>query len=602
MTFTTNSLLPWLALLLPLGSAGVITLFTRRWRNISSAISVAAVLGSFVCSCAIFGKVDISAAEFTWIDIRGVFTVPLAFILDDLSRLMLLVVSGVGALIHIYSLGYMRDDEGKSRYFAALSLFMFAMLGIVLANNFVMLFIFWELVGFTSYVLIGHWFERDSAAEAAKKAFLTTRVGDFGFMIGILMVWMATGSVVFDDIIAHLSKITSNPGYLTIAALLIFCGAVGKSAQFPLHVWLPDAMEGPTPVSALIHAATMVAAGVYLLVRVAFLIQASQTTLLVIAWIGTITALLGALMATQQSDIKRILAYSTISQLGYMVMAVGLTSNEAAMFHLFTHAFFKALLFLAAGSILVSLHHEQDIWKMGGLAPKLKITFATFAAGALALIGCPPFSGFFSKDAILALAYQRNTPIFVIGLTTAFLTAFYVSRAVVVVFLGKPRSDVARAGKESPLVMIIPLLILALFALIAGFGTVAKNFLVVPHEKETVFTVPALALIALVLGVGVGVWLYRNREQDPLHIDLIRRRFYFDEFYEWLIDRTQEFLARIAAFIDRWIIDAGAVRGASGGTFGIGALLRLFQVGNLQAYAFLFGLGIVALIYFTLFR
>jgi len=602
MTFTTNSLLPWLALLLPLGSAGVITLFTRRWKHISSAISVAAVLGSFVCSCAIFGKVDISTGEFTWIDIRGVFTVPLAFVLDDLSRLMLLVVSGVGALIHIYSLGYMRDDEGKSRYFAALSLFMFAMLGIVLANNFVMLFIFWELVGFTSYVLIGHWFERDSAAEAAKKAFLTTRVGDFGFMIGILMVWMATGSVVFDDIVAHLSKITSNPGYLTITAILIFCGAVGKSAQFPLHVWLPDAMEGPTPVSALIHAATMVAAGVYLIVRVAFLIQASQTALLVIAWTGTVTALLGALMATQQSDIKRILAYSTISQLGYMVMAVGLTSNEAAMFHLFTHAFFKALLFLAAGSILISLHHEQNIWKMGGLAQKLKITFATFAAGALALVGCPPFSGFFSKDAILALAYQRNMPIFVIGLTTAFLTAFYVSRAVVVVFLGKPRSEAARAGKESPLVMTIPLLILALFALIAGFGTVAKNFLVVPHEKETVFTVPALALIALILGVGIGVLLYRNRERDPLHVDLIRRRFYFDEFYEWLINRTQELLAHIAAFIDRWIIDAGAVRGASGGTFGIGALLRLFQVGNLQAYAFLFGLGIVALIYFTIFR
>ena len=602
MTFTTNSLLPWLALLLPLSSAGVITLFTRRWKTISSAISVAAVIGSFICSCAIFGKADISGPEFAWIDIRGVFTVPLAFVLDDLSRLMLLVVSGVGALIHVYSLGYMRDDEGKSRYFAALSLFMFAMLGIVLANNFVMLFIFWELVGFTSYVLIGHWFERDSAAEAAKKAFLTTRVGDFGFMIGILMVWMATGSVVFDDIIAHLSKITSNPGYLTIAALLIFCGAVGKSAQFPLHVWLPDAMEGPTPVSALIHAATMVAAGVYLLVRVAFLIQASQTALLVIAWTGTITALLGALMATQQSDIKRILAYSTISQLGYMVMAVGLASNEAAMFHLFTHAFFKALLFLAAGSVLVSLHHEQDIWKMGGLAPKLTITFATFAAGALALVGCPPFSGFFSKDAILALAYQRNTPIFVIGLTTAFLTAFYVSRAVVVVFLGKPRSEAARAGKESPLVMTIPLLILALFALIAGFGTVAKNFLVVPHEKETVFTVPALALIALILGVGIGVLLYRNRERDPLHVDLIRRRFYFDEFYEWLINRTQGLLARIAAFFDRWIINAGAVRGVSGGTFGIGALLRLFQVGNLQAYAFLFGLGIVALIYFTLFR
>src|SRR5437016_3774659 len=571
MTFTTNSLLPWLALLLPLGSAGVITLFTRRWKNISSVISVAAVLGSFVCSCAIFGKVDISAAEFTWIDIRGVFTVPLAFFLDDLSRLMLLVVSGVGALIHIYSLGYMRDDEGKSRYFAALSLFMFAMLGIVLANNFVMLFIFWELVGFTSYVLIGHWFERDSAAEAAKKAFLTTRVGDFGFMIGILMVWMATGSVVFDDIVAHLSKITSNPSYLTITAFLIFCGAVGKSAQFPLHVWLPDAMEGPTPVSALIHAATMVAAGVYLLVRVAFLIQASQTALLVIAWIGTITALLGALMATQQSDIKRILAYSTISQLGYMVMAVGLASNEAAMFHLFTHAFFKALLFLAAGSVIVTLHHEQDIWKMGGLAKKLRITFATFAVGALALVGCPPFSGFFSKDAILALAYERNMSIFVIGLTTAFLTAFYVSRAVMVAFLGKPRSDAARTGKESPLVMIIPLLILALFALIAGLESVAQHFLVLPVEKEVAIIVPALAIVALIVGSALAIALYRNRAVEPVDIKLLRHKFYIDEFYEWLIGATQEFLARIAAFFDRWIIDAGAVRGTSGGIFGLGA-------------------------------
>src|SRR6266567_1238627 len=364
-----NSLLPWITLLAPLFSAVVITLFTLRWKAVSSFISIAAVLVSFTCSCLIFTQSGIAAAEFAWIDIGGAFKVPLGFTLDQLSKTMLVLVSGVGATIHIYSLGYMRDDEGKSRYFAALSLFMFAMLGIVLANNFVMLFIFWELVGFTSYVLIGHWFERDAAADAAKKAFLTTRIGDFGFMIGILMIWMATGSVVFDDIIAHLSKITSNPAYLTIAALLIFCGAVGKSAQFPLHVWLPDAMEGPTPVSALIHAATMVAAGVYLLVRVAFLIHASQTALLVIAWIGTITALLGAVMATQQSDIKRILAYSTISQLGYMFIAVGLVSNEAAIFHLFTHAFFKALLFLAAGSIIVSLHHEQDIWKMGGLAP-----------------------------------------------------------------------------------------------------------------------------------------------------------------------------------------------------------------------------------------
>src|SRR5205085_6695365 len=382
-----NSILPWIILLTPLASAVVIVLFTLKWKAVSSFISIAAVLVSFTCSCLIFTQSSLTTAEFTWIDIGSAFKVPLGFTLDQLSRTMLLVVSGVGATIHIYSLGYMRNDGGKSRYFAALSLFMFAMFGIVLANNFIMLFIFWELVGFTSYVLIGHWFERDSAAEAAKKAFLTTRVGDFGFMIGILMVWMATGSVVFDDIVAHLSKITSNPDYLTIAAILIFCGAVGKSAQFPLHVWLPDAMEGPTPVSALIHAATMVAAGVYLLVRVAFLVHASQTALMTIAWIGTVTALLGALIATQQSDIKRILAYSTISQLGYMFMAVGLASNEAAMFHLFTHAFFKALLFLAAGSVIVALHHEQNIWQMGGLSSKLKLTFVTFAVGACALMG-----------------------------------------------------------------------------------------------------------------------------------------------------------------------------------------------------------------------
>ena len=515
---------------------------------------------------------------------------------------MLVLVSGVGLLIHIYSLGYMRDDKGKSRYFAALSLFMFAMLGIVLSNNFVMLFIFWELVGFTSYLLIAHWFERDAAAEAAKKAFLTTRVGDFGFMLGILMVWMATGSIVFDDIVPQLSKIMSNPGYLTAAALLIFCGAVGKSAQFPLHVWLPDAMEGPTPISALIHAATMVAAGVYMLVRVGFIIQASQTALFVIAWIGTITAVLAALMATQQNDIKRILAYSTLSQLGYMVMAVGLASNEAAMFHLFTHAFFKALLFLAAGSIIVMLHHEQDIWKMGGLARNLPITFVTFATGSLALVGCPPFSGFFSKDAILALAYQRNILIFVLGLFTAFLTAFYVLRLLFVVFFGKARTEIARGSDESPLVMTGPLIVLAVLALFGGFPFFAQRFLVVPHEKEVVLAVPFLAMVAMLLGSSLAIWLYRNRISDPLDVDVLRRRFYIDELYDWLIDRTQELLARISAFFDRWIIDAGAVRGASGGTWGIGALLRLFQAGNLQAYSFLFGLGIVALIYFTIFR
>src|SRR5437764_1629083 len=379
-----NSILPWITLLAPLVSAGVITLFTLRWKAVSSFISIAAVLVSFTCSCLIFTQSGIAAAELAWIDVGGTFKVPLGFTLDQLSKTMLVLVSGVGATIHIYSLGYMRDDEGKSRYFAALSLFMFAMLGIVFANNFVMLFIFWELVGFTSYVLIGHWFFRDAAADAANKAFITTRIGDFGFMTGILMIWVTTGSVVFAEIAPRMPMFTGHATFVAIVALLIFCGAVGKSAQFPLHVWLPDAMEGPTPVSALIHAATMVAAGVYMLVRVAFIIQASQPALLVVAWIGTITAVMAALIATQQHDIKRILAYSTLSQLGYMVMAVGLASNNAAMFHLFTHAFFKALLFLAAGSVIVMLHHEQNIWKMGGLRRRLPITFATFAACALA--------------------------------------------------------------------------------------------------------------------------------------------------------------------------------------------------------------------------
>src|SRR6266496_1232011 len=466
---------PWLVLTAPLLSATLITLFTRRSKKLSSFLSCAAVLASFAGACMIFGRKDASAVALNWIDFPGIFTVPFGFVLDNLSRMMLVLVSGIGALIHIYSLGYMRDDEGKSRYFAALSLFMFAMFGIVLANNFVMLFIFWELVGFTSYVLIGHWFERNAAADAANKAFITNRIGDFGFMLGILMVWMSTGSVVFADIAPRLLALTNHPAFLTITALLIFCGAVGKSAQFPLHVWLPDAMEGPTPISALIHAATMVAAGVYMLVRVAFIVQASQTALLIVAWIGTLTAVMAALIATQQDDIKRILAYSTLSQLGYMVMAVGLASNEAAMFHLFTHAFFKALLFLAAGSVIVMLHHEQDIWKMGGLSRKLPITFITFVVGALALIGCPPFSGFFSKDAILALAYERNTPIFAVALLTAFLTAFYVIRMLVIVFFGRLRSDIARNSRESPPVMTVPLIVLALLATFGGFAFFARK-------------------------------------------------------------------------------------------------------------------------------
>src|SRR5437588_449418 len=596
------SVFPWLVLLAPLASAVLIALVTRRAPGLSAFASVLAVSISFICSGVVFAKSQIRAVDIPWIDFGGMLRVPIGFTLDSLSKTMLVLVSGVGALIHIYSLGYMRDDPGKSRYFASLSLFMFSMLGIVLANNFVMMFIFWELVGLCSYLLIGHWFERDSAADAAKKAFITNRIGDFGFMLGILMVWGATGSVVFDDIIPQLWRVTSNPTFLTICVLLVFCGAVGKSAQFPLHVWLPDAMEGPTPISALIHAATMVAAGVYMLVRVGFLIQGSAQALWVISWIGTITALMAALIATQQNDIKRVLAYSTLSQLGYMIMAIGLALGQAAMFHLFTHAFFKALLFSRTGSIIVMLHHEQNIWRMGGLAGRLGITFLTFVVGTLALIGLWPFSGFFSKDAILALAFDKERAIFWLALSTAFLTAFYMLRLLVVVFFGKPRSDHARMSREAPWVMIGPLILLAVPAFASGFPFVAHFFVQLPAEKETDWLVPGMALGAALGRAILAIVVYRNRQADPLDLTPLRQRFYFDELYSFLIRATQELLAKLSAFLDRWILDGAAIRGSSTATWGLGSLLRLFQVGNLQAYAFLFGLGIVGLIYFTVFR
>src|SRR5207248_4046467 len=319
----------------------------------------------------------------------------------------------------------------------------------------------------------------------------------------------------------------------------------------------------------------MVAAGVYMLVRVAFIIQASQTALVIVAWIGTLTSAMSALIATQQDDIKRILSYSTLSQLGYMIMAVGLASSEAAMFHLFAHAFFKALLFLSAGAVIVALHHEQNIWRMGGQGRNLFLTFLAFGAGTLALIGCPPFSGFFSKDAILALAYDRSGAIFIVALFTAFLTAFYMTRLLVVVFFGKPRTPVAQTSSEAPTTMLVPLFVLALLALIGGFNFFAGRFLIIPHERETTTLVPVLALIAMLTGLTAAAYLYRARTTERFWIEPLRRKLYVDEFYDWLINVTQELLARVAAFVDRWIIDVAAVRGASGTTWGFGALLRL---------------------------
>ena len=596
--------LPWFILLCPLVSAMLIHLLFRRSPGLSETLSVAACGFALLASIGVwFSPLPTAPIEVPWLDFRPAFYVPIGFTIDALSKVMLLIVTGVGTLVHIYSLVYMERDDAKARYFGNLSLFMFSMLGIVLANNFGMMFIFWELVGVSSYLLIGHWFQRDTAAAAANKAFLTNRIGDFGFMLGILMVWSATGSVVFAEIGANMAPLTANPLFLTVAVLLVFCGAIGKSAQLPLHVWLPDAMEGPTPVSALIHAATMVAAGVFMLARVFFLIDAAPDAQSVIAWIGIATALLAALMATQQDDIKRILAYSTLSQLGYMVMAIGIAAPGAAMFHLFTHACFKALLFLGAGAIIYALHHEQNIWHMGGLARKMKWTFLTFTAGYLALIGFPFISGFFSKDAILLAAWHASKPIFILGLITAFLTAFYMTRLFVVVFLGNSRTDAASHGHDGPLRMTLPLIILAVLSIIGGWFGIEGYFTYafhVPHPEHTLI-VPVLAVLMFALGSGAGYVLYSGKTKDPIVIAPFRDRFYFDELYAALIAGTQDLLAGIASWFDKWILDGVFVRGLAGLAWGAGFVLRFFQYGNLQGYSFLFGAGIVALIYFTVF-
>ncbi len=620
-------ILPWLILFLPLLAAAVIALFTLRDPKLSAALSIGAVVGGFFLSIVFLaanGWGPLPESGVNWLAI-GELRIDFGLRLDPLSLAMMLIVTGVAGVIHIYSWGYMRDDRGFSRFFASLSLFTFSMLGIVLANNFIQLFIFWELVGVSSYLLIGFWFERPAAADAGKKAFITNRLGDFGFFLGILTVWTSLDSLHFGTLQA---KLAANPnalaGAATLAGLLIFSGAIGKSAQFPLHVWLPDAMEGPTPVSALIHAATMVAAGVFMLCRVFFLLDVPGSYALnVIAWVGGFTALLSATIAVQQNDLKRILAYSTLSQLGYMVMGVGLHGSAAAMFHLSTHAFFKALLFLGAGSVIIALHHEQDIWKMGDLRKKMSVTFWTFIVGTFALAGVWPFSGFFSKDAILAQALERhNYGLFALGIVVAALTAFYMFRLVLIVFFCTAKSDQACHADESPPIMLWPLRVLAVFSLIGGviglespyerqfLAPAAGHTLSWTEQLALPFSISPLAailgLLSAALGFGAAYALYAGAAADPLPEKLgglaraMRNRFYFDELYQATFIRGHDLLAAIAAWIDRWIIAGVAVRGTHGTTELFGRALRLLQTGNLQTYAFLFALGVALVLYLAL--
>ncbi|MFT5465327.1 MAG: NADH-quinone oxidoreductase subunit L [Verrucomicrobiales bacterium] len=600
--------LPWILLLLPLFAAVLNVTVFRRWGTIAAGVSVLSVVLTLLGTFRLMGLENVGDIDFTpyhWIpDLGGAlnFNITFALMIDKSSIGMMFIVTFVGALVHIFSLGYMSKDSRKSAYFAGLSIFMFSMTGIVLADNFAMMFIFWELVGVSSYILIGHWFEKNTAAEAAKKAFLVNRIGDFGFMIGILMIWSLTGAISFSGIESALAVNPYAVPVLTGATLLIFLGAVGKSAQMPLHVWLPDAMEGPTPVSALIHAATMVAAGVFMLFRIDFLFPYCNAGTIV-AWVGGITAAFAAVCAIQQDDIKKILAYSTLSQLGYMVMAVGLSAGEAGMFHLYTHAFFKALLFLGAGAVIYAAHHEQNIWKMGGLAKKMPITFGAFAIGTLALIAFPGTSGFFSKEEILHAAYDKNVLLFWLAAAVAGLTAFYMTRLVVVAFLGKPRTDDASNAKEVSPVMWIPLALLAVLSIVSAYGFFTDMLsATVPTGDHHGHLVLIVSLITMIGGVGLAFVMYRGKDKDPLRIGIIANKFYIDEIYRNIVRWLQDLPAFILHAIDEIFINGLAVRGSAKLAECSGRLLRRVQSGNLQNYAGWFAVGVVVVLWLILDR
>jgi NADH-quinone oxidoreductase subunit L len=610
----------WWILFLPLISFLIIPLVPEKNRTLAGWLACFTIFVSFLLSLKLalplFQGKEMEAYQITlpWITLPDL-KLELGLLIDPLSILMLLVVTGVGSLIFFYSLEYMGHDEGYRRYFTGLSIFAFSMIGIVLSSNLLQLFIFWELVGLSSYLLIGHWYQKPEAVDAGKKAFLTNRVGDFGFLIGILILWTLSGplgarTLNIPSLGYSVVKWTAfsgiHEGWLVLAMLLIFAGVMGKSAQFPLHVWLPDAMEGPTPVSALIHAATMVAAGIYLLARTFSLYLAVPSALEIIAYIGGFTALFAATQAVVQKDIKRILAYSTLSQLGYMVMAIGLGSSVIGMYHLTTHAFFKALLFLGAGSIIHATH-EQNIFQMGGLVKKMPFTSITFLVGAFALVGFWPSSGFFSKDEILALAVSENKTLFVMSMFTAYLTALYVGRLVIVAFFSPSKSKSKKKLHEPSLKITAPLGILAFFSLTAGFFGIDK-MLAEPRGHHA--THPDLALIILItlfgiLGISTAFVFYRLSEnsrkkfQEKLSFlhQILERKYYIDDLYNWILRHIQEPLAQVLSWFEKKIVVEGVVNHSAHLTVFLGRTIRKLQNGRIQTYLSVFLTGVVVLIY-----
>lgn len=609
-----NPIFAWTALFSPLVACAIIALFFLRSKTYSAFVAIAGILTSFVCCVLLFAQIFHShpAVEFqqsfSWIQFDAL-SIDFGILVNPLAIMMLMVVTGVGSAIFIYSKGYMADDPSMPRFFAFLSLFAFSMIGIVLSNNFIQLFMFWELVGLSSYLLIGFWYEKPSAADAGVKAFMVNRVADFGFLCGIILLWslsdFGTGkSFMFTDLANIVPYV--DPHMLTIAALLIFCGVIGKSAQVPLHVWLADAMEGPTPVSALIHAATMVAAGIYLLARTFFIFEPLTTALTVIAYIGAITAFMAATLAIVENDIKRILAYSTLSQLGYMVMALGLAGPLQGMYHLTTHAFFKALLFLGAGSVIYALHHEQNIWNMQGLLKRLPITGITFLVGTLALCGIFPLSGFWSKDEILALASEHNTLLYWVGTVTSGLTAFYMGRLLWVAFLGKapaPKKH-EHAIHESPAIMTMPLIFLAILSVVGGFIGIPHFLYPETAHIELNMNVALISSAVAVFGLVISYVVYGKRPaSDPLETKLgfiytlLKNKYYFDALYGWYVNTVQQGFAKICFWFEETLIVRFGVHGATGIARSTGNVLRYLQTGLVQFYALFFVLGVVYLFF-----
>jgi NADH-quinone oxidoreductase subunit L len=618
----------WLIPACPLAGALLNVLFGRVIGRRAHWVAILALAGSFLASIAVFARVWSGQRGtfelFPWI-VAGDFSTAISAHVDELTAVMLVVVTGVGFLIHVYSAGYMHGDPGYARFFAYLNLFVFSMTMLVLAGNFLLLYVFWEAVGLCSYLLIGFWYTRKSAADAGKKAFIVNRVGDFGFGLGVLWLWTALGTLDYGEVFAAVG--TLSPPVATGIALLLFAGACGKSAQLPLHVWLPDAMEGPTPVSALIHAATMVTAGIYMVCRSHSLFERSGVALEVVTWVGVLTAVFAATIALVQTDIKRVLAYSTISQLGYMFAAAGLGAYASAIFHLVTHAFFKALLFLGAGSVIHGLGGEQDLRKMGGLAPRMMATTVTMLMGTAALAGLPPFAGFFSKDEILATAFHERFLIWPLLLAGAFLTAFYSFRLFFLAFVGGPRMSpqVTHHVHESPPVMTWPLVALALLTVVAGVavgipaeeGSPFQKFLQpvlgahpAHHGGVMALVLIVLAVVVSLAGLAVAAVMYWS---SPVRVStigagtnplarLLLNAYYVDVLYDRLFVRPffalSAFLARV---FDLEVID-GLVNFVGRATMVAAGWLRRAQTGYTVTYALTMLVGAVLLVGFFLTR